>query len=51
MDGNRVRVSVRSGRIIPISKKALDEAEDMVDKNDYIGQIFLDEMPCLMLHS
>ncbi|XP_059175820.1 large ribosomal subunit protein uL24m-like [Physella acuta] len=37
-DGNRVRVSVRSGRIIPIPKKALDQTEDMVDRNDYIEQ-------------
>jgi large subunit ribosomal protein L24 len=36
--GNRVRVALRSGRIIPLSKKALDLAEDMVDKNDYIEQ-------------
>ncbi|CAG5130252.1 unnamed protein product, partial [Candidula unifasciata] len=39
-DGNRVRVSLRSGRIIPMPRKALDEAEDYVDKNDYIEQIW-----------
>lgn len=38
-DGNRVRVSVRSGRIIPIPKKALDQTEDMVDRNDYLGKL------------
>uniref|UniRef100_A0A2C9KDT2 Large ribosomal subunit protein uL24 C-terminal domain-containing protein n=2 Tax=Biomphalaria TaxID=6525 RepID=A0A2C9KDT2_BIOGL len=37
-DGNRVRVSLRTGRVIPISKKALDLTEDFVDKNDYIEQ-------------
>ncbi|CAL1539223.1 unnamed protein product [Lymnaea stagnalis] len=37
-DGNRVRVSLRSGRVIPISKKALDLAEDFVDKNEYLEQ-------------
>uniref|UniRef100_A0A0B6YRB6 Large ribosomal subunit protein uL24 C-terminal domain-containing protein n=1 Tax=Arion vulgaris TaxID=1028688 RepID=A0A0B6YRB6_9EUPU len=37
-EGNRVRVALRSGRIIPLSKKALDEAEDFVDKNNYIEQ-------------
>ncbi|XP_005096571.2 probable 39S ribosomal protein L24, mitochondrial [Aplysia californica] len=37
-DGNRVRVSLRSGRIVPISEKYLDEAEDGVLKSSYIEQ-------------
>ncbi|RUS80377.1 hypothetical protein EGW08_011874 [Elysia chlorotica] len=37
-DGQRVRVSARSGRVVPLSDRALNEAEDMVDKNAYVEQ-------------
>lgn len=36
-EGQRVRVSQRTGRIIPISKTTEDETEDMVLKSRYIG--------------
>lgn len=36
-EGQRIRVSLRSGRIIPLSKIAEDETEDMVMKSAYTG--------------
>ncbi|PVD20254.1 hypothetical protein C0Q70_20751 [Pomacea canaliculata] len=37
-EGQRIRVSLRSGRIIPLSKIAEDETEDMVMKSAYTEQ-------------
>ncbi|GFO05267.1 mitochondrial ribosomal protein l24 [Plakobranchus ocellatus] len=37
-DGNRVRVSSRSGRVVPMSERADNESEDMIDKGAYIEQ-------------
>lgn len=37
-EGERVRVSLRSGRIIPLSKTAEDETDDMVLKSGYAEQ-------------
>ena len=38
-EGERVRVSLRTGRIIPMSKTAEDETEDMVLKSGYAGKM------------
>lgn len=37
-DGKKVRVSMRTGRIIPMSRIAEDETEDLVSKSGYIEQ-------------
>ncbi|KAK7115891.1 large ribosomal subunit protein uL24m-like [Littorina saxatilis] len=37
-EGDKVRVSVRTGRIIPMSRVAEDETEDMVSRSGYIEQ-------------
>ncbi|KAL8606336.1 hypothetical protein ACOMHN_050816 [Nucella lapillus] len=37
-EGERVRVSVRTGRILPMTNVALDETEDMVVKSGYAEQ-------------
>ena len=31
-------MSARSGRVVPLSERALNEAEDMVDKSSYVGE-------------
>lgn len=37
-DGKRVRVSMRSGRVVPMSERAINESEDMIDKSAYLEQ-------------
>lgn len=42
-EGDKVRVSARTGRVIPISKTAEGEAEDYVNAKTYQGMVVIQQ--------